>query len=349
MVRSPMHRLYAAAAAVCVGLLATGCGGGGDREAASGELLLQALAAPGPEPFTASTARSSASFTPPPVTPAPKSPSGNGTSLRTVSGATPGLYAGAQETPGCDVEAQVRLLGEDKARTRAFADGAGVEEGDVASFLRGLTAVQLRADTRVTGHGYSGGRASAHQGVLQAGTAVLVDQYGSPRVRCAAGSPLRQPIALTSAVVPKGKPWSGYRADRVIVVKPATQVVNNLLIVNLADGSWIERPTGTDGEEDARPEVLPPVQAAEVFSDPSRTGSAGNDAAGSPSPSEAPADPGPQPVPDAPAPAEPQDPPAPAPDEAPPGEEPPPADPGTDLPDPGTGPDAPVAPEPYQG
>ncbi|MFC9272924.1 DUF6777 domain-containing protein [Streptomyces zhihengii] len=347
-----MHRLYAAAAAVCVGLLATGCGGG-ERESASGELLLQALAAPGPDPFTASTARSGAAFTPPPVTPAPKSPSGNGTTLRTISGSTPGLYAGIQETPGCDVEAQIRLLGKDKARARAFADGAGVEAGDIASFLRGLTPVQVRADTRVTGHGFDGGRAAAHQGVLQAGTAVLVDQYGSPRVRCAAGSPLRQPIAVTTAVVPKGKPWSGYRADRVIVVKPATQVVNNLLIVNLADGSWIERPTGTDGEEDARPEVLPPVDAAEVFSDLSRTGAAGTDAAGTPSPSEAPAPAEPQPVPDAPAPApaEPQDQPVPAPDEAPLDEEPLPlpAEPGSSLPDAGTGPDAAPAPDVHQG
>ncbi|PZT71125.1 hypothetical protein DN402_02310 [Streptomyces sp. SW4] len=48
----------------------------------------------------------------------------------------------------------------------------------------------LRADTRVTGHGLRGGRPVGGQAVLQAGTAVLVDDRGVPRVRCAGGNPL---------------------------------------------------------------------------------------------------------------------------------------------------------------
>ena len=56
-------------------------------------------------------------------------------------------------------------------------------------YLRGLTSVVLRADTQVTNHGFRDARVTGFQSVLQAGTAVLVDNRGVPRVRCACGSP----------------------------------------------------------------------------------------------------------------------------------------------------------------
>ncbi|MBT2370137.1 hypothetical protein J7E88_33925 [Streptomyces sp. ISL-10] len=325
-----MHRLVAAVAALCVGPLATGCGGE-SRAADSADVLLQPLAARGPDPFTASTASAPAPFAPPPVAPAPKSPAGGGTSLRTMLGSTPGLYGGVQETASCDVEALVRHLGADgadgadknknknKNKVRAFAEGAGIDQEDIAPFLRGLTPVVLRADTRITGYGFRDGEAAAFQAVLQAGTAVLVDEYGAPRVRCAGGNPLKPPMAVKRPVVIEGAAWSGHRSDRVVVIKPATQVVNNLVIVNIADSTWIERPTGTDGEEDARPAVLPPVDPDEVFSDLTRTESSGamqGDAsvpatgpdgppAPQPPPQQAPAPQAPAPQPDQPQPDQP--------------------------------------------
>ena len=48
----------------------------------------------------------------------------------------------------------------------------------------------LRADTRVTTFSLTDGAVTAQQAVLQAGTAVLVDERGLPRLRCASGSPL---------------------------------------------------------------------------------------------------------------------------------------------------------------
>ncbi|GHF01088.1 hypothetical protein GCM10018785_74850 [Streptomyces longispororuber] len=65
------------------------------------------------------------------------------------------------------------------------------------AYLRGLTPVVPRADTRVTGHGCRDGRATGHQAVLQARTAVLVDDRGLPRVRCACGNPLLPPDTTT--------------------------------------------------------------------------------------------------------------------------------------------------------
>ncbi|MGW0237841.1 DUF6777 domain-containing protein, partial [Streptomyces sp. NPDC002996] len=226
--RSPKRGLYAAVAVLCVGPLAAGCGGE-SKAAESGEILLQPRAAAGPGPFTASTATTEAPAVLPAVASAPKSPSGGGVTLRTLSGATPGLYAGAQEVAACDVARQAGLLAADKGKGRAFAEGADVDRSGVAAFLRSLTPVVLRADTRVTDHGFHDGSAVARQSVLQAGTAVLVDQYGAPRVRCVSGAPLKAPVAARVATVTKGKPWPGYRADRTLVVKPAAQPVNNLL------------------------------------------------------------------------------------------------------------------------
>ncbi|WP_307709756.1 DUF6777 domain-containing protein [Streptomyces sp. V1I6] len=335
--RSPMRGLYATVAVLCLGPLAAGCGGD-SRAAEPEELLLQSLAVPGPDPFTASTVTAGAPPALPAVASAPKSPSGGGVTLRTLSGATPGLYAGIQGEAACDIGRQAGLLAADKRKAKAFAEAVGVERSGVAAFLRGLTPVVLRADVRVTGHGFHDGSAVARQSVLQAGTAVLVDEFGAPRVRCASGAPLKRPVAIRTELVNKGEPWSGYRADRVIVIKPATQAVNNLLLVSAVDNGWIERPSGTEGEDDAGPAVLPPVDPDEVFADPSRTDPGGAaDSAGAeratptpePAPSTAPPQPPVEPAPARPAtpepPVEPEVPAAPQPDL--------PADPDLGVPD----------------
>ncbi|UYQ65913.1 DUF6777 domain-containing protein [Streptomyces peucetius] len=319
--RSPMRGLYAAVAVLCVGPLAAGCGGE-SKAAEPEEILLQSSAATGPEPFTASTASPGRPPALPRVASAPKSPSGGGVTLRTMSGSAPGLYAGTQEVAACDVAAQAGLLVTDKDKARAFAEGAGVEPSGIGAFLRGLTPVLLRTDVRVTGHGFHDGSAVARQSVLQAGTAILVDQYGAPRVRCASGTPLKKPVPVGARMVTTGTAWPGYRADRTLVVKPAAQPVNNLLLVSVVDNGWIERPSGTTGEDDARPAAIPPVDPDEVFADPGRdepddaADPAGAEGASSgPRPSEA----APQP------PAEPAAPPA---EPAPPVEPAPPAEPG---------------------
>ena len=56
--------------------------------------------------------------------------------------------------------------------------------------LSRLTPLVLRTDTVVTNHGYIDGAGDAFTSVLQAGTAVLVDDYGVPAVRCYCGNPL---------------------------------------------------------------------------------------------------------------------------------------------------------------
>lgn len=249
-----------ALAALTASLLLAGCTSvwegsrGGAQPAAAGptqDVLLQPFAAQGPDPFTESSARATARTSAP-----AQGPESDGAQIREVTGSTPGLYGGTRAEGSCDVERQVASLSAEADRTRAFAEAAGIRDTDLADWLRGLTPVVLRSDTRVTNHGYSEGRAKAFQSVLQTGTAVLVDQYGSPRVRCACGNPLRTPTAVQDGIH-QGEPWDGFDPERVITVRPTTTVVTSLVIVNNADRSWIERATGSDGAEDRKPAVEP--------------------------------------------------------------------------------------------
>ncbi|MFK0211696.1 MULTISPECIES: DUF6777 domain-containing protein [unclassified Streptomyces] len=251
------RRTGLAAAGLVPALLLTGCstaweGAAGEPAAAPvQDVLLQPLGAHGPDPFTDSTVRNTAA----PAAP-DRGPDDGPSPAHEVTGSTPGLYGGTRAVGSCDVERQAALLAADRTKARAFAEAAGIPEANVASWLRGLTPVALRADTRVTGHGYRDGRANAYQAVLQTGTSVLVDQYGAPRVRCACGNPLRSPSADPGGVH-QGEPWDGFDPDRVIVVKPTASVVTSLVIVNTSDRTWIERRTGSDGDEDREPAVAP--------------------------------------------------------------------------------------------
>ncbi|MFB6675095.1 DUF6777 domain-containing protein [Streptomyces sp. NPDC056390] len=279
--RSPT-RTFVTAFAISAALLVAGCSGdsGNDASAAKGELFLQPVAATGPDPFTDSTAKTTE--TPAPVTRTPQPPSPSGTASATtqgmhpVDGATPGLYGGTQSVGSCDVEKQVAFLTSDTAKERAFAGVEGISAASVPDFLRGLTPVVLRADTRVTNHGYRSGEATSYQSVLQAGTAVLVDDRGMPRVRCACGNPLKPPVAFKGTPNTQGQQWSGYRPTEVVVVTPAPKVITSLVIVNVTNNTWIERKVGDDGQHDKR--VPPPPMPKPHPSDSS-------DGSASPSPS----------------------------------------------------------------
>ncbi|WP_406222726.1 DUF6777 domain-containing protein [Streptomyces canus] len=251
--RTPTQTLVAACT-LATALLVAGCGGSGDENnaEATGELFLQPAAAQGPSPFTRSSATSVT--VPSPLTRTPQRAS---SAPRAVSGAMPGLYGGTERVAGCDVVRQIDDLAADRSRERAFARVEGVSPAAVPDFLRGLAPVVLRADTLVTDHGYRAGRASGFQAVLQAGTAVLVDDRGVPRVRCACGNPLTPPVAMRGGAVVGGQPWPGYRPARVVVVAPSERFLTNITIIDLVDNTWIERLIGYDCRHD---HVVPPPQ-----------------------------------------------------------------------------------------
>ncbi|MFD8981017.1 DUF6777 domain-containing protein [Streptomyces sp. NPDC059564] len=259
---SRRHVPACAALLAVVGLLAAGCGGAGPEQtkgaaAESQELALQPVGAPGPDPFTPSSATAESAPVQPPL------PNASGRGIRTVGAATPGLYGGTNRLGSCDIERQVTFLTSDDGKARAFAHATGVEQEKIPEFLRGLTPVVLRADTRITNHAFREGGAAGYQAVLQAGTAVLVDDHGMPRVRCSCGNPLAAPLGAKGSPVLKGDQWNGYQPNQVIVIEPTAQAIKRLVIVNIADNTWIERKAGDDGAQDRVPKVLPPFDPAE--------------------------------------------------------------------------------------
>ncbi|WP_369274945.1 DUF6777 domain-containing protein [Streptomyces sp. R11] len=245
--RTPTRTLVTACA-LSAALVVAGCGVGSDQDSdADGKLFLQPVADQGPDPFTDSTATST--VTPSPVTRTPRPTHSGRTGLQPLSGETPGLYGGTQGSGSCDVGRQVDQLTSDRARARVFAQAAGIPQASIATYLRGLTSVVLRADTRVTNHGFRDGMGTGYQSVLQAGTAVLVDNHGVPRVRCACGNPLAPPVAPRGNPGTSGRAWSGYRPSQVVVVAPTIRMITNITIINVVDNTWIERPIGHRGHD----------------------------------------------------------------------------------------------------
>ncbi|MFC9628352.1 DUF6777 domain-containing protein [Streptomyces mirabilis] len=235
--------------------------GGTSGTASGGELFLQAANRPGPDPFTESTAKDSSTT---PVTPAANAPeSANVT--RGVSGSTPGLYGGTRNTASCDVEKQVKALQAEPAKNKAFASVEGVQPIAVPAYLRSLTPVQLRMDTRVTNHGYRGGAATDYQAVLQTGTAVLVDGHGVPRVRCACGNPLTPAVAQRTVPRRTGDTWASYRSQNVVVVLPATTTIDVFVIYDPHLDEWVGRHRGdSDGRRDEKTD--PPAKPSPAVS-----------------------------------------------------------------------------------
>ncbi|GGV33767.1 hypothetical protein GCM10010495_58310 [Kitasatospora herbaricolor] len=229
--------------ALVAGLLIVTHQSGGSSSPAVKEVALQTPADAGDAPFTESVATETG---PAESTAASAggqvSPSG-ATAIRSVQGSATGLYGGEMKKPACDVEKLItQTASGDKGK--AWAAAEGIEQSAIPGYLRSLTSVVLRADTRVTNHNYRNGSANGYQAVLQAGTAVLVDSQGVPRVRCACGNPLTPPVLASGGVTYTGKAWSSFQPSSLIVVTPAPAPVTQIVLVNVSTGTWFARETG---------------------------------------------------------------------------------------------------------
>ncbi|MER5529256.1 DUF6777 domain-containing protein [Streptomyces sp. NPDC002677] len=242
---------------------------GGSGSGKGGEVFLQAANSSGQDPFTESSATKSS------VAPASSAAVGPATSatsatsaasagaavpaneVRGVDGGAPGLYSGAKGSGSCDIEKQVGYFQASPSRNKAFAAQVGVRPSGVPAYLRSLTPVQLRADTRVSAHGYRDGGSTTYQSVLQTGTAVLVDGHGVPRVRCACGNPLTPPVAQKNTPRTTGAAWPGYRPSNVVVVAPAVRIVNVFVLFDHRHADWFGRHRGDHTGHQDRPAKPP--------------------------------------------------------------------------------------------
>jgi hypothetical protein len=233
-------------------------------DAAAGEIFLEGASSTGTNPFgsltgaaIAVTTSSTATATTVPTT------QGTTAAVRAVSGGQRGLYGGSLNAGRCDPEGQIAYLAGAPALANAFVaalnrdptlrwtGGTQVSVAQLPSYIRELTSVTLVTDTRVTNYGYRNGRATPRQAVLQAGTAVMVDRYGVPRIKCNCGNPLTQPQAVRTAPTYTGAPWPGFSPATVVVVNQTTVVIDVFVLVNLTGTGYIERGPGVTGTDSA--------------------------------------------------------------------------------------------------
>ena len=110
-------------------------------------------------------------------------------------------FGGSGSNRVCDRDKLIRFLRANPERMREWARVLGVPPRSkaVARYIAKLHPVTLTRDTQITNHAFKGGRAVPFQAILKAGTAVLVDRYGTPVVRCYCGNPLKPAVFTKTA------------------------------------------------------------------------------------------------------------------------------------------------------
>jgi hypothetical protein len=148
----------------------------------------------------------------------------------TVAGDQVGLYGGTPGVAACDREKMVNFLETHPQQGTAWKNVTGAK--DIRSYAQTLSPVVLTQDTRVTNHGFDSGQASPFQSVLQTGTAVLIDDRGVPRVRCACGNPLAEP---QSASKPEftGTAWKTFKKTSLVTVQQSVQTLDKVELVSV--------------------------------------------------------------------------------------------------------------------
>jgi hypothetical protein len=262
-----MARARHLACAIAIGataLVPIACGGSGNTKpaAASGvagpsEVKAEPVSSAGANPFTDSTGTDKVGLDP------PAGATGTGGGRPTYQGDLPGLYGGTRNYATCDAGKLISFLEANPAKGAAWAYTLGIAPDQIRSFVHHLTPVLLRTDTRVTNHGYVNGRATAIQSVLQAGTAVFVNRYGEPVVKCYCGNPLTPPT-LYPAPVYTGPRWPRFQTRYITIIERTTTIIRTYTLYDPDRGRTFSRPAGTDGSSDlpagqSLPEPMVPV------------------------------------------------------------------------------------------
>lgn len=240
-----LRRVCALVGAALAVVLIAACGGSSSHSASGvkggSEVQAQAINTSGTNPFTASVGKDHAGVTPPP---AAASTSGG---LTTYVASTPGLYGGTRNISVCDARQLVSFLQQNQSKATAWAGVLGIQTSQISSYVDQLTPVLLRTDTRVTNHGYADGQATTLQSVLEAGTAVLVDQYGRPTVKCYCGNPLTPPQLLTSPVY-TGTLWTGFSTSSITIIQQSTTIINQFILYDPNTGKLYPQTPGINGK-----------------------------------------------------------------------------------------------------
>ena len=271
------------AAVVVIALIIALVGGGSDggtgtetpaAAAPASDVFLTPASTTGANPFTDSIAAPPPTSTVPQATVPPSQLAGSG--YTSVDGATVGLYGGTRNVASCDAQKMVDYLAQNPDKARAWASAQGIDPSYIPTYVASLTPVLLRADTQVVNNGYENGAATPFATVLQAGTAVLIDAYGIPRVRCYCGNPLSPPVYYGTPRY-RGPQWPAFDPTAVVIVRPAPTTITVITIVDVNTGQAFGRPVGTSGAKDTPaptpPTTTAPAPTTTTTTPPSDTGS----------------------------------------------------------------------------
>jgi hypothetical protein len=158
-------------------------------------------------------------------------------------------------------DALVDFLTSDDEKADAWASVLGITRAEIPEHIAGLTDVVLQVDTRVTNHGYRDGSPVAIDSILQAGTAVLVDEYGVPRVRCYCGNPLLEPRPLTTAdPTVSGTAWDGFDLARSVIIS-AVDPLTELILDDMVSDALLTRRLGSEATEATPVPTAPPAES----------------------------------------------------------------------------------------
>ena len=268
------------AVAIVLPLIAFGFPGGNSSR---GEVFLEPADAVGADPFTDLLLRAVPDIS---SNLDPVASTGEVAGISVQRGDLPGLYGGSRDDVRCDLDLLIAFLGEHPDQAAAWAQVHGITAAEIPDFAGRLTPVLLRQDLRVTNHGFTNGVATPRQSVLQAGSAVLVDETGVPRARCACGNPLLEPTAITGGVEYTGDPWETFSPDGLRATT-AGSLQEAFILEDPASGEFFERPVGSDGGDDrelgadvtnVEPRNEPPDESASDIEVPDLTGRALPDA-----------------------------------------------------------------------
>jgi hypothetical protein len=178
------------------------------------------------------------------------------TAVLVATGTAPGLYGGSGDLQVCDADKLVGFLNDNPDKAAAFGDVLGIAPAEIADYVASLTPVVLLSDTLVTNHGFQDGQATAFTSVLQAGTAVMVDRQGVPRVKCNCGNPLTPPqVVPTSGWDVQGDAWDGFDEAAVTGVV-AGDTVDELTLCDLVTGENYTVPVGSSPTSGTAPPNL---------------------------------------------------------------------------------------------
>lgn len=129
------------------------------------------------------------------------------------------IVYGSRATAPCDKDKLLQALNANPTTAANWAKLMGIASEEIEATINGLTPLLLARDSAVINSEYRKGKAVQFPAVLQAGTPVLVDWAGTPRVKCSCGNPLgvAQRVDTSSTI---GTRWAGYSPQQVVQITP---------------------------------------------------------------------------------------------------------------------------------